>query len=177
MGNGIFICYRPEEEAFAKSIRDRLKAGRLNIFMDVKNSIELADVLPRCDTFLVLIGKDWANACDEHQKRLLDDSHDWVRIEIEEALKRNDVKLIPLLIEEAPAPKIEELPDAIKGLAYRQFVKISFPSIDYDIQRLIPLIKWIEPPATTQRTTHRWIILIIVVVLIFLLLMTSNHQY
>ena len=46
---------------------------------------------------------------DEHGRRRLDDPHDLIRLEIEAALTRN-LRVIPILVDEARMPTAEELP-------------------------------------------------------------------
>jgi len=48
----------------------------------------------------------------------LDDLDDFVRIEIETALRR-DIPVIPVLVSNAPMPEAQDLPPAIRDLAYR----------------------------------------------------------
>jgi hypothetical protein len=49
----------------------------------------------------------------------VDDPNDFVRIEIREALSRN-IPVVPVLLDEIPMPKIEQLPDGMKRLVPRQ---------------------------------------------------------
>src|SRR5262249_35776414 len=64
---------------------------------------------------LVLIGHGWAESKDEAGRRRLDNLDDFVRIEVESALKRN-IPMGALLIDGAPMPRAEQLPDSMRAL-------------------------------------------------------------
>jgi hypothetical protein len=114
----IFISYRRDETAYpAGWLFDRLAEhfGHAQVFKDV-DSIELGDdfvqVITRavgsCDVLLALIGDEWLTITDEHGRRRLDDPNDFVRLEIEAALRRN-VRIIPILVDGARMPDAGEL--------------------------------------------------------------------
>jgi TIR domain len=90
---------------FAGRIYDRLahKLGRENVFFDVdaiEHGIDFVDAISdrvgECDALLVLISPHWVSTADENGRRRLDDPNDFVRIEIEAALKRG-IRVIPVL--------------------------------------------------------------------------------
>ena len=64
------------------------------------------------------------SAADKDNRRRLDDPDDFVRIEIEAALKRG-VRVIPVLIDGAAMPRASDLPDSLKKLVRRQYVEVS----------------------------------------------------
>ena len=89
----IFISYRRDETDFpAGWLYERLAAhfGPDQIFKDV-DSIELgddfaeviADAVGACDVLLVLIGAQWLAITDQAGRRRLENSDDFVRLEIE----------------------------------------------------------------------------------------------
>jgi hypothetical protein len=150
MTRGIFISYRRSDSSgYAGRIFDRLAPSfsRERVFMDVDN-IELgldfvevlSDRVASCDALLAIIGRDWLEARDAAGKRRLDDPHDFVRIEIEAALKRN-TRVIPVLVEGASMPSSDELPEPLKGLARRQGVEISHNRFDSDADLLIRALR------------------------------------
>jgi hypothetical protein len=61
--------------------------------------------------------------------RRLDDPQDWVRLEIEAAIKRG-VRIIPVLVDGARMPSASELPSSLQGLARRQAVALNPASLD-----------------------------------------------
>ena len=124
MSGGVFICYRREENAFAaRAIHDRVvqRLERENVFLDVDNidlGVDwfnvLTDRVGACDVLVALIGRNWVSSGDKDNRRRIDDPDDFVRIEIEAALKR-DVRVIPVLVDGAVMPKAGALPDSLEG--------------------------------------------------------------
>lgn len=119
--NQIFISYRRSDSAFAAGrLYDRLKQsfGSENVFMDIDSidlGIDFAEHIERavgtCDVLVAIIGRSWLQAA-ERGRRLLDNPDDFVRIEIEAALKRN-IFVIPVLVDRAEMPAERELPPAL----------------------------------------------------------------
>jgi hypothetical protein len=150
---GIFISYRREDSGgYAGRIFDRLttRLGHDNVFYDVdaippgRDFVEvLSERVGKCDALLAVIGKHWTASLDANNRRRLDDPQDFVRIEIEAALKRG-VPVIPVLVDGAPMPRAEELPDGLKGLVRRQAVEISHTRFDTDAERLTEVLAEIE---------------------------------
>jgi hypothetical protein len=142
--NQIFICYRREDTAgVVGRIYDRLvqRFGKDAIFKDV-DSLPLGrdfrrhidSVVSECCVALVVVGDRWIGASGASR---LDDPRDYVRIEIESALKR-DIPVIPLLVQNAELPADERLPDSLKDFAYRNGMTIGHdPHFHSDVDRLI----------------------------------------
>jgi glucoamylase len=146
---GIFISYRRADAAYPagwlhKDVRERFGASR--VFKD--DSIEPGDVFPAditsalesCEALLAVIGKQWLDLADEHGQRRLDDPRDWVRREIEAALER-DVRVIPVLVEDARMPEAAQLPPSLAGLASRQAVKLRPMDFEADLERLLSVLE------------------------------------
>jgi hypothetical protein len=57
-------------------------------------------------------------------KRRLDDPSDFVRIEIESALKRN-IPVIPVLVEGVGMPSKDDLPPSLQNIAFRNAIALS----------------------------------------------------
>jgi hypothetical protein len=93
----IFINYRrADDPGFVQALFARLEQtfSAEQLFMDVDNIPSgedfvriLESQVAQCATMLALIGKRWLDATGEHGNRL-DDPNDFVRIEIESALKQ-----------------------------------------------------------------------------------------
>jgi len=82
-------------------------------------------------------GDEWAEARDAQGNRRLDDTEDFVRIEIESALARN-IPVIPLLVRGAQLPAEEHLPPSLRQLVYQNGMPIRpDPDFHHDIDRLI----------------------------------------
>ena len=125
----IFISYRrSDSEDVTGRIYDRLVEhfGEEEVFFDV-NVIPpgvdfpsyLHEALKQCQVMLAVIGPGWLNATDAAGNRRLEDPKDWVCQEIERGLMQQDMLVVPLLVSHAELPKIDELPPALKPLAYR----------------------------------------------------------
>lgn len=141
----IFISYRRSDtRAIAGRLHDRLEMafGDENIFKDVDDITPGADfrdvlraALSECDVLLVLIGKNWT------QGRLFDEN-DFVRFEVATALRRDDMTVIPVLLDGAQMPTPDELPDDMRSLAYRNAVVVRHdPDFRRDVDRLIDQLK------------------------------------
>ncbi len=96
--------------------------GRENVFLDVDNidlGVDWFDALNErvgaCDALVAVIGRNWFGA-DKDNRRRIDDPDDFVRIEIEAALKRG-VRVIPVLVDGASMPKRDDLPANLRGFA------------------------------------------------------------
>jgi tetratricopeptide (TPR) repeat protein len=147
MPDQIFISYRRDDAAYVTGhINDLLRKefGDDAVFTDVDNialGVDFRSVLDetvsQCHVLLAVIGSTWLSARDQDGKLRLQDPADYVRVEIESALKRN-IPVIPLLIGGAVMPKPEELPESLRSLAYRNGMPVRpGPDFSVDMSRLI----------------------------------------
>lgn len=145
----IFVSYRREDTAYpAGWLVDRLTDhfGPGQVFKDV-DSIELGDdfveaisvAVGSCDVLLALIGDEWLTVTGDDGLRRLDDPGDFVRVEIEAALRR-DVRVIPILVDGAKMPRADQLPASLVGLQRRQALELSPNRFDYDTSRLVRVL-------------------------------------
>jgi len=82
---------------------------------------------------------------DSSGKRRLDDPNDFVRLEVEAGLKRSDKIVIPVLVENAPMPGADTLPESLREICYRNAVNVrQDPDFHHDIQKLIHEIQNID---------------------------------
>src|SRR5216684_684258 len=98
MAGKIFISYRRgDDPGFSGRVFDRLQEAFSpdQLFMDVDNiapGLDFVRVLheqvAKCDVLLAIIGRGWIDAADPTGARRLDNPEDFVRIEIESALKQ-----------------------------------------------------------------------------------------
>lgn len=143
----IFISYRRSDSAdISGRIYDRLieTFGRDVVFKDVDsiplgvNFKEYLDAkVGECKVMLAIIGVGWLNASDPHGKPRLNDSADFVRIEIESGLKRK-IPVIPLLVGGASMPLAKSLPASLRALTYQNGLPIRpDPDFHRDMDRLI----------------------------------------
>lgn len=143
----IFISYRRSDSRSAtERIYDRLVAafGENAVFKDASSILggadfakRLDDAVSRCQLILVIIGKTWLTVTNMDGTRRLDHPEDWVRIEVEAALKR-EIPIIPVLIGGAEMPANSELPESLQPLTRYQACEIgNDPRFDDDVKRLI----------------------------------------
>jgi hypothetical protein len=159
----IFINYRRSDTAaYAGRIFDRLRStyGHESVFMDITHielgmdfTVAVREAVAKCDLFLCLIGKDWLRTEDAEGRRL-DNPRDQVRIEIEAALARDDIRLLPVLFEGAQIPDPKDLPTQLAPVALRNALEMSDKRWDYDFSQLTDFIDRIRPATTTIPTNQ-----------------------
>jgi uncharacterized RmlC-like cupin family protein len=157
----IVLSYRRDDaRGVAGRIFDRLVAtyGKENVFIDVDTipagvdfRAHLHNVLNNCDVMLAVIGPRWRGSRAKYGR--LAEAGDFVRIEIETALRR-DVRIIPVLIDNTPMPSPEELPREIAELASRRAVSVDSGGTSFhsDMDRLIRAID--QRLVLTHQTTN-----------------------
>jgi TIR domain len=129
----VFVSYRREDSRHvAGRLFDHLaeRFGTDNVFMDVDSiepgldfGIAIERAVAECDVLLALIGQAWLSTVDEQGRRRLDDPDDLVVLEVRSALDR-DIRVIPVLIDGAMAPRRSELPEVLAPLARRNAVRL-----------------------------------------------------
>jgi hypothetical protein len=143
----IFISYRREDERwFAMALFDRLQQAfpGEGLFMDVEGGIApghdfagvIEDQVSACDAMLVLIGSKWLTVTDDVGRRRLDNPQDFVRIEVEAALRLNK-RVIPVLVQKTEMPRAEALPEPLQPLSRRHAVGLTQERFRADLQGLI----------------------------------------
>ena len=146
----VFLSYRREESRhLAGRLADRINGefSDVQVFMDVDTiapgedfSQAISQAVSRCDLLLALIGPNWLGVSDPGGRRRLSNAHDWVRREIGTALSRG-IKVIPVLIDEARMPQVEDLPGELSSLASRNALRIDHETFSTDISRLLDSIR------------------------------------
>jgi Tol biopolymer transport system component len=159
--SGIFISYRRSDNPDATGrIYDRLVAefGKARVFKDV-DSIPLGmdfrghlnQIVGGCAAVLAIIGPSWADTRNSTGQRRLEDSDDFVRIELEAALARG-IPVVPVLVGNATLPGVTQLPPTLSELAYRQSIQVRpDPDFHNDVTRLLSALQVILDPAAPLR--------------------------
>ena len=149
--NGIFLSYRRDDAAgWTGRLADDLRRefpGH-HVFYDLA-SIEIGEdfvdamrrSLADCAVVLVMIGRNWLNTKDDAGNRRLDDPEDWVRIEVAEALQRQGLRVVPVLVGGASMPRAVDLPEPLKLLARGNAHEISDRRWEYDVTQLVAALK------------------------------------
>jgi TIR domain len=143
----IFISYRRADAGWpARWLADRL-AGQFGagvVFQDVDSirpgddfAAALEAAVGACAVLLAVIGPQWL-AGEGDAGRRLEDPQDWVRLEIEAAIRRR-VRIIPVLVDGARMPSASELPPSLQSLVGRQAVTLSPASLD--TRRLVSVLE------------------------------------
>lgn len=185
----IFISYRrADSQAATDRIFDYLEPKFPNsVFKDVdfmkpgedfqeriRNEIERSDVV------LIIMGTQWGNIQDKHNKVRLQNTDDAVRFEVETALQQHKLRkleIIPILVNGATMPEKEQLPESIQQLVDLNAISIrNDPGFKEDI---LKFIKWLKKyfatlPATKETIKKRNIFrLCIVIGLIFIVFIVA----
>jgi formylglycine-generating enzyme required for sulfatase activity len=159
--SGIFISYRRDDSGgHAGRLLDRLSAhfGEDQIFMDI-DYIEpgedfvqvIEEAVGSCEILIALIGRGWPASRDETGRRRLDNPKDFVRLEIAAALDRH-IRVIPVLVQGAPIPRPQDLPEDLLPLSRRHAFELSDLRWKHDVDRLI---RSLEKILARQREAHR----------------------
>ncbi len=143
--SGIFVSYRRDDSSgHAGRLFDRLVThfGKDRIFMDI-DTIEpgedfitvIENAVGSCDILIAIIGRSWL-ASGSGQTGRLDNPHDFVRLEIGTALRR-DIRVIPVLVQRASMPKPQDLPEELVNFSRRNAVELTDLRWQSDVDQLI----------------------------------------
>lgn len=139
----VFINYRrADTAAFAGRLFDMLSdsvgSDRIFFDFDIQPGADFAktidNAIASADVVLVVIGRDWL------ENGRLDDPHDFVRLEIETALRLDKV-VVPVLADDAHLPAASALPESLVPLTLRQAVPLRHERFRADAQSLVRLIE------------------------------------
>jgi formylglycine-generating enzyme required for sulfatase activity len=155
----IFISYRrSDSQDVTGRIYDRLlaKFTEKEVFKDVDSipmgvsfPLHIKQMLGKAHVVLVVIGPNWL-AKDEQGNPRLEHPNDYVRLEIEIAL-RAAVPVIPVLVSNARMPVASELPRSIHQLTLRNGIAVRpDPDFNNDIARLLSELDRLEKLITAH---------------------------
>ncbi len=145
----VFLSYRREETAgHAGRLYDELaeRLGPGNVFMDVDlapgiDFVErITTAVDGCRALLVVMGPRWATGAAADGRPRIADPEDFVRLEVETALRSPTVTVTPVLVGGARMPPPEQLPDALRPLARRNAIELSYQRWRFDVGRLLDTI-------------------------------------
>lgn len=148
----IFISYRRGlDQGTTGRLYDRLERHYESdrLFMDVddiplgRDFVDyLHEQVAACEVFVAVIGPGWVG----ERERLMDEE-DFVRIEIEAALQRPHIPIIPVFIDGAGFPGRDDLPKSLHALRRRNGLNLRHDSFAADVdKRLLGGLKKILPP-------------------------------
>ena len=145
MAQRIFISYRRDDSrGYAGRLQGDLsrRYSDEHVFRDVEIppgadfGEYITGLVDKCNVVLAIIGPGWLDARDREGERRIDKPDDWVRLEIERALARDGVEVIPVLVDGARLPPREELPESLLALRRRNAFELSDRRWDYDVGQL-----------------------------------------
>ena len=153
---GIFVSYRRDDSKHA--------AGRLTehlrryyddsqLFVDVI-SIEpglnfkkvIKEKVNACDVLLAVIGANWLSILDSNGHRRIDNSKDFIRLELEAALERG-VRIIPVLVDGANIPIEGELPVSLRPITELNSLVLTHERFGTDVELLVKTLFKLVVPA------------------------------
>jgi hypothetical protein len=149
----IFISYRqgPSDDAWARLLSEAVEE-HFDVFLDTESidygeeiSDEVKDALASCRVLLVVIGPDWTS---EESLRGLHEKGDWVKMEIETALQRKSVKVLPILVGNIKLPEEEALPEPLKPVVRKKAYSLTHDRWEDDCRKLCGILKdWLSGQA------------------------------
>ncbi len=144
----IFISYRRRDSPghAGRLYSDLMRHfGAERVFMDVSGikggevfGSVIVERLASCRVLVAVIGPHWLSLTQS--KSRTEPQSDWVLREIATALDKG-VRVIPVLVDDAPVLDAAELPQALQPLAARQAEKIADDDWVSDVARLIKIIE------------------------------------
>jgi TIR domain len=143
----IFISYRRDDTGpTAGRLADALlrRFGRGSVFIDI-DAIDpgvdfeqrIRSALDSCQLALVLIGQRWLTAEGPDGKPRIGAEGDLVRVEVETALTRPDVTVVPVLVDGATMPSATVLPPEIASLTKYNAFDLTTKRWQYDVDQLM----------------------------------------
>lgn len=160
--SGIFLSYRRDDASgwtgrlYEHMIREW---GPDQVFMDIDAIApgdDFRDAIARtmevCDIVMVVIGPNWLTVQDHAGNRRLEDERDTHRAEVAAALVA-DVRVVPVLVGGAAMPSESDLPEPLKGLAYRNAAVIDDRRFASDVGALQKVLRQLVDSARSTRST------------------------
>lgn len=150
----VFISYRRSESGgHAGRLYDAMAArfGERNVFMDValQPGVDFVEritaAVSACHVLLVVMGPDWSRAAPGAARPRIAEPDDFVRLEVATALRRSDVTVIPVLVEEAEMPDRAALPEDLRALTRRNAVELSDVRWRSDVGQLLGVMETLLP--------------------------------
>lgn len=147
----IFISYRRDDSHDAALLIHSELAkvfGAADVFIDVDGiepGMDFVEALHTnmtgCQVMLVVIADTWATVTTKTGRRRLDIAHDFVRLEVEAGLSRAGVQVIPILLNDAEMPDVDELPASLHPLVRKQGVHLNTRQSKAGLLRLTDVLR------------------------------------
>jgi tetratricopeptide (TPR) repeat protein len=157
----VFISYRQEDAAgYAQAVYGQLERhlGRNQIFMDVDTvdpgadfATRIEDAIGESEVVIALIGNRWMGVRDNGPPRI-QDPKDFVHGEIATALAR-EIIVIPVLVDGATLPTMDELPQSLQPLLRRQVLELRNTRFRFDLEQILQAVQ-IAAGSTSKRKRY-----------------------
>ncbi len=153
----MFISYRRADSVAAGRLYDNLteRLGPGRVFMDIGSvavgedwGVAIEAQLAAAAAVIVLIGKDWISrdwGVDPASADESAGSPDFVRGEVATAL-RHQLRVIPVLLDDAEMPTSGQLPADLRPLYRRQAISLRSSSWHRDVDRLASALMSVTGP-------------------------------
>jgi hypothetical protein len=149
LAGGVFVSYRRDDAAHITGrIADAIAAriGRDRVFVDVDSVAPGEDFVRKIEssihasgTFIAVVGANWLSAATPQGQRRIDLEGDFIRLEVRTALA-SGMRIIPVLVDNAPMPRAEDLPEDVRRLVRHNAVHLNHNTFTRDIQALLDVI-------------------------------------
>src|SRR5271167_1832328 len=168
----IFISYRRSDSSgYVGHIREKFakKFKKRDVFLDLEidPGTDFLDAIRRALSasalLLVIVGPDWLGSENAGGRTRLSDPEDYVRFEIQAAMKQG-LKVIPVLVGGARMPSAQELPDGLQGFAQFQSLELSNTRWEYDLTKLVTVIRPIVDPGFRLRQVGLGLVALAIVI-------------
>lgn len=134
----VFISYRRDYGIdVAGRVKDYFLSKGFSVFYDVTSmrlgefDKQIVQHINTCDYFVLILSQNALDRCA--------DERDWVRKEIECALKNENIKIIPLILPQFQFP--DNLPDSLEKIRYCHGVEYNAVLFESVMNKLYDLIK------------------------------------
>lgn len=145
----IFLSYRRQDTGpFALALRAELelRLDGVPIFLDISRiqggdlwANVLDDALTKATILIALIGPNWIGEAEGQPSRMESDD-DWVRREVARALRHPSGAVLPVLVNDAPLPSRESLPEDLWRIREFQAIPLRADSWNSDVTNLCQVL-------------------------------------
>jgi hypothetical protein len=150
----VFLSYRRADVGgYVGRLHDDLVShlGSKNVFQDVAAipvGQDFTQVIDRqlddCEAVLAVIGPGWLTASSDADTSRLLEAGDYVRLELDRALRRG-IPVVPVLVGGARLPAAHELPPELSELVRRQSVTLRDETWRADVRGLVQSLRGSPP--------------------------------
>lgn len=130
----IFVSYRRTSFETANLIATKLQMAGYSVFFDVetlrsgKFNEQLFEVIEQCKDIILVLPPDALDRCS--------DEGDWVRLEVEHAMKHKK-NIVPIMLRGFEWPPIDSMPESLRELPHYNAITASDPNVFVEnIERL-----------------------------------------